>query len=357
MLAITKASLRAISRSPSAIVFSIFFPLIFILVFGFIGNSGGPSYKLVMANNSDTINAIIDSLRQYKNVTFVRYKSDEALRSDLIKGRVTGILDIQKGKDTVKSFTVQFKSTTSSSDKIFTFLPLLENIIAKIDKASFPNRPSVGKLLAPQIEQVRQYRTIDFILPGQLGFSLLSAGIFGVAFLFFSLRQQLVLKRFFATPIRRGYIVMGEGLSRVIFQLITAIIIIGIGYFAFHFTLIHGWLTFLEIMILCFIALLVFMGFGFIISGIAKSESSIPPLANIITLPQFLLAGTFFSIDAFPKWLQPISRALPLTYFNDAMRKISFEGAHLSDCWLQIAILLAWGVAAYAVAIKVFKWE
>ena len=110
-------------------------------------------------------------------------------------------------------------------------------------------------------------------------------------------------------------------------------------------------------MVLCFIALLVFMGFGFIISGIAKNESSIPPLANIITLPQFLLAGTFFSIDAFPKWLQPISRAMPLTYFNDAMRKISFEGAHLSDCWWQIAILLGWGAIAYTIAIKVFKWE
>ena len=357
MLAITKASLRAIMRSPSAIVFSIFFPLIFILVFGFIGNSGGPSYKIVLAAKSDTSNAIIDSLKQYKNVSFISYKTEEALRSDLIKGRITGILDIQKNVDSSNSYNVQFKSTTSSSDKIYTFLPLLENIITKIDKATFTDRPTVANLSSPQIEQVRQYRTIDFILPGQLGFSLLSAGIFGVAFLFFSLRQQLVLKRFYATPIRRGYIVLGEGLSRVVFQLLTAIIIIAIGYFAFNFTLVHGWLTFLEIMVLCFIALLVFMGFGFIISGIAKNESSIPPLANIITLPQFLLAGTFFSIDAFPKWLQPISRAMPLTYFNDAMRKISFEGAHLSDCWWQIAILLGWGAIAYTIAIKVFKWE
>jgi ABC-2 type transport system permease protein len=356
MLAITKASLRAISRSPSAIVFSIFFPLIFILVFGFIGNSGGPTYRIVLDEKSDTANAIIDSLKTYKNVNFIHYKQEEALRSDLIKGRITGILNIQKA-DTANAYTVQFNSTTSSSDKIYTFLPLLENIISKIDNATFPNRPTTGQLLTPQIEQVRKYRTIDFILPGQLGFSLLSAGIFGVAFLFFSLRQQLVLKRFFATPIRRGYIVMGEGLSRVIFQLLTAVIIIGIGYFAFNFTLVHGWLTFLEIMVLCFIALLVFMGFGFIISGLAKNDSSIPPLANIITLPQFLLAGTFFSIDAFPKWLQPISRSLPLTYFNDAMRKISFEGAHLSDCWLQISILIGWGVIAYAIAIKVFKWE
>ncbi|MFN5985838.1 MAG: ABC transporter permease, partial [Chitinophagaceae bacterium] len=134
-------------------------------------------------------------------------------------------------------------------------------------------------------------------MPGQLGFSLLSAGVFGVAFLFFNLRQQLVLKRFYATPIRRLYIILGEALSRVIFQLITAIIIISIGHFAFQFTLVNGWWTFLDIMILSFIALILFMGFGFVVSGLAKNESTIPPFANLITLPQFLLAGTFFSIE------------------------------------------------------------
>jgi ABC-2 type transport system permease protein len=110
-------------------------------------------------------------------------------------------------------------------------------------------------------------------------------------------------------------------------------------------------------MVLSFIALVLFMGFGFIVSGVAKSESTIPPLANIVTLPQFLLAGTFFSIDVFPSWLQPLCRILPLTHFNDAMRKIAFEGANLGDCILQIGILLLWSVVVYAVAIKAFKWE
>jgi len=45
MLAITKASFRALLRSPSAIVFSVLFPLIFILVFGFIGGGGRMTFK------------------------------------------------------------------------------------------------------------------------------------------------------------------------------------------------------------------------------------------------------------------------------------------------------------------------
>jgi ABC-2 type transport system permease protein len=207
------------------------------------------------------------------------------------------------------------------------------------------------------IEQVRPFKTIDFILPGQLGFSLLSAGVFGVAFMFFNLRNQMVLKRFFATPIRKGFIVMGEALSRVIFQMITAIVIITVGYFLFDFTLIHGVSTFLQMLALSFIGLLVFMGFGFIISGLAKNDSSIAPFANLITLPQFLLCGTFFSISVFPSWLQPISKALPLTHLNTAMRSVAFEGQNLWQVRWEIAILLAWGIVAYAIAIKVFRWE
>jgi ABC-2 type transport system permease protein len=207
------------------------------------------------------------------------------------------------------------------------------------------------------VEVIRAYKTIDFILPGQLGFSLLSSGVFGVAFMFFNLRNTLVLKRFFATPISRTHIILGEGLARVIFQMMTAIVIIVAGKFLFGFTLINGLVTLLEMLVLSFIGLVVFMGLGFIVSGLATSDSSIPPFANLLTLPQFLLGGTFFTIDAFPRWLQPISRALPLTHLNTAMRAVAFEGQSLWEVKSEIGILLIWGVVIYAVAVKVFKWE
>ena len=214
-------------------------------------------------------------------------------------------------------------------------------------------------IISDEVVQIegRTYRTIDFILPWQLGFSLLSAGVFGVAFIFFSLRQTLVLKRFFATPVRRQYIVLGEALSRVLFGLITAIVILVIGHYAFNFTLVNGWITFFELLVLSFLGLVVFMGFGFIVSGLAKNESVIPPFANLITLPQFLIGGTFFSTDAFPKWLKSVADIMPLKHLNDAMRNVAFEGAHLNDCLKQIGILAIWGVAVYIVAIRVFRWE
>jgi len=99
------------------------------------------------------------------------------------------------------------------------------------------------------------------------------------------------------------------------------------------------------------------MGFGFIVSGLAKSDNTIPPFANLITLPQFLIGGTFFSIDVFPVWLQWIAKIMPLTHLNNALREVAFEGKSLWDVRLEIAVLLLWGIVVYAAAVKVFKWE
>ncbi|MCH5687266.1 hypothetical protein LWM68_25185 [Niabella sp. W65] len=55
----------------------------------------------------------------------------------------------------------------------------------------------------PQIVPGKKYRQIDFVLPGQLGFSILFATMFGIAFVFFNLREQLVLKDFMPRPLKK----------------------------------------------------------------------------------------------------------------------------------------------------------
>lgn len=358
MLAIAKASLKAVFRSPSAVIFSFAFPMIFILVFGFMGGGGSINLRIAFDKRSDTTNSLYWKAKLAPGLRIVQ-KDEKELLEDLEKGRITAIVNIQKSKDTLSAWNIRFKSSGAVNPQNLQVLhTIFEYLVKMEDKEKYPDRKTVATV-SENIEKIpgRVYRTIDFILPGQLGFSLMSAGVFGVAFIFFNLRQTLVLKRFFATPIKRSYIVLGEGLSRVIFQMITAVVILLAGYFFFKFTLVHGFVTFIELLALSFVGLIVFMGFGFVVSGVAKNESVIPPLANLFTLPQFLLAGTFFSIDNFPSWLQPICRVLPLTHMNDAMRNVAFEGAHLTDCGKQLGVLAIWGVISYVAAIKVFKWE
>ena len=358
MLAITRASLRAIMRSPSSVIFSLGFPMVFILVFGFIGGSG-VSVSVALKNPKDTSNYVMRALVASRIVKLQAEKDSATSREDLEKGNIAAILSFDSSESSIgfKQYKIKTQTSSASSDKYPILKMAIAQTIQNIEEARIPNQYkliSVEEL--PEIEG-RQYKMIDFILPGMLGFSLLGAAVFGVAFVFFNLRQTLVLKRFFATPINRKNIVFGEALSRVLFQLMTSVVIIVAGHYLFEFTLIHGLITFFDLLVLSFIGLIVFMGFGFVISSVSKNESSIPPFANMFTLPQFLLGGTFFPTDVFPKWLQWFCDILPLKQLNDAFRNVAFQGATLFDCWKQIGVLLIWGVAIYILAIKTFKWE
>jgi len=358
MLAISRASLRAIFRSPSAVIFSLGFPLIFILVFGFIGG-GGTSVSIALKNSSDSNNYVIRALQASGVVKIKDEKDSLTMQKELVKGRIAAIVSLDSSQSPA-GFT-QYKINTQTSSAAADQYPILKMALAQtimmVEDRKIPDQYKIISVQELPELPGREYTMIDFILPGMLGFSLLSAAVFGVAFVFFNLRQTLVLKRFYATPINRKNIVFGEGLSRALFQMMTSVVIILAGHFFFHFTLINGLATLLEMLVLSFLGLVVFMGFGFIISSVAKNESSIPPFANIFTLPQFLLGGTFFSTQAFPKWLQGFCEILPLKQLNDAMRNVAFEGASLADCGKQIGILVLWGIVIYAVAIKTFKWE
>lgn len=363
-LAIARASFRSILRSPSAVVFTLAFPLIFIIVFANIGG-GGMSIDVGLAKGSDTSanNPVYMALKKNKIMHLITDQSADEMSKNLAKGNLDAILDLKPFAPPA-AMTVHVQYSQASGDKGSVLKSALNNIFYKIQSVELARIQSYTTVKVPNLIDLKEetisgrpYKYIDFILPGQLGFSLLSSGVFGTAFVFLSLRLTLVIKRFFATPVKRYSIVLGEAIARLTFSLLGSLFIILVGHYMFGFTLIHGVTTVLNMLVLSAIGLIIFMGFGFTVSGIAKNESSVPPLSNIITLPQFLLSGTFFSITAFPTWLQYISKVLPLTHLNDAMRKVAFEGAGLGDVTHQLLILFAWFVGIYAVAVKTFKWE
>ncbi|GGB11890.1 MULTISPECIES: ABC transporter permease [Mucilaginibacter] len=363
-LAIAKASFRSILRSPSAVVFTLAFPLIFIIVFANIGG-GGMSIDVGVAKGSDTSanNPVYTALKKNKIMHLIHDQTADEMSKNLAKGNLDAILDLKPFAPPA-SMTVHVQYSQASGDKGSVLKSALNNIFYRIQSEELKRIQSYTTVKVPNLIDLKEetisgrpYKYIDFILPGQLGFSLLSSGVFGTAFVFLSLRLTLVIKRFFATPVKRYSIVLGEAIARLAFSLLGSLFIILVGHYMFGFTLIHGVTTVLNMLVLSAIGLIIFMGFGFTVSGIAKNESSVPPLSNIITLPQFLLSGTFFSITAFPNWLQYISKVLPLTHLNDAMRKVAFEGAGLGDVTHQLLILFAWFIGIYAVAVKTFKWE
>jgi ABC-2 type transport system permease protein len=359
MLAITIASLRSTFKSPQSIFFGLFFPIVLIMIFGSLGGNGGGSVDVAFEKGTDTTTELYSQLADSTASLHIVSNNDpnKDIEDMLRKGRISAILDVKKMPDTAQvPFTLHLRSTTASVKDLQLLQPIINNAIGQIETRHGLHKPVYAEIKA-DVAEIRKYKMIDFFLPGMIGFSLIGAAVFGVAFLFFSMRETLVLKRLYSTPIRRGYIIMGESLSRVIFQLLVVVVLIAFGSYAYGFTLAHGAITFINMLVLSFLALLVFMGFGFLIASVAKNQNVIPIYANLFMFPQYFLSGTFFSRDALPAFLQPALKFLPLTALNDAMRKVAFEGAGLGSCWEQVLILLGWGLLVYAATVKVFRWE
>ena len=356
--AITKASFKAIFKQPTAVVFSLLFPIIFILIFGSFGSGGFTSHRISLAPGCDTSNVLFDSIRVNPYIRIIRYADTLQMREDLEKGRLTAVISIKTIPDSLlkNRYLINVRSTSASGNSLNLFFQALQNMTLKIERA-ISGTGSERFIVKPDIYEGQKYRSIDFILPGQLGFSILFSTLFGIAFTFFNLREQLVLKRFYASPVKPMNILVGIGMSRLFFQLINVIVLIVIGHFFMNFTLQHGFITVFEILLMTLLMLFLLMGVGLIFSSIVKSDVSIPLLINLFGFPQMLLSGTFFSIEVFPKWMQPFCKALPLTQFNNAIRKISFEGAHLNKVWQEIGILGIWTIIIYIILIKVIKWE
>ncbi|MEO8403461.1 MAG: ABC transporter permease [Chitinophagaceae bacterium] len=356
--AITRASFKAIFAQPTNIVFGLLFPIIFILIFGAFENGGGSRYSVALSPDSDTSGQFYAQLKKNPQIRIV--KADTAtISKQLVTGDLVAILSIHQQTDSSHGshYNVGIKTSSASGNNIGGLTQALDYFRLKYEEQLVGDREKFITIEKPVTIAGKKRRQIDFILPGQLGFSILFSTLFGIAFTFFTLREQLVLKRFYASPVRKLNILIGIGVSRLFFQLMNVVVLIVFGHFFLHFTLVHGALTFIELILLSIIMLFLLMGVGLIFSNIVKTDAIIPLLINVFAFPQMLLSGTFFSVTVFPKWLQEICYWLPLTQFNNGTRKISFEGLHLFDLWREIGILGGWIVIIYIILLKVIRWE
>jgi ABC-2 type transport system permease protein len=74
-------------------------------------------------------------------------------------------------------------------------------------------------------------------------------------------------------------------------------------------------------------------------------------------LPQFFFSGVFFSKEAAPDLIRPVTNLLPLTFLNDALREISVQGATLWDVRGQLLGLLVWTIIGFALAVRFFRFD
>jgi ABC-2 type transport system permease protein len=68
------------------------------------------------------------------------------------------------------------------------------------------------------------------------------------------------------------------------------------------------------------------------------------------------LSGSYFPVDSAPRFLDPLIRALPLTYLNDALRQVMNNGAGVSGIQADLLVLVAWLLVGALLSVRAFRW-
>jgi ABC-type multidrug transport system permease subunit len=89
----------------------------------------------------------------------------------------------------------------------------------------------------------------------------------------------------------------------------------------------------------------------------AQNTETVSGLMNLIMMPMFITSGVFFASSNFPDVLQPAIRALPLTAMCDGLRAVMIDGAGLVGVLPSLLVLALWGVPAFVLGLRYFRWN
>ncbi|MGZ6070242.1 MAG: ABC transporter permease [Myxococcaceae bacterium] len=196
-------------------------------------------------------------------------------------------------------------------------------------------------------------RYIDFLVPGLLGFGLMSSSIWGLGWAIVQMRMGKLLRRLAATPMRRLDFLLAFTGGRLLLGLLEVLFFLGFARLIFDVRVAGNPVTFV---LWALAGALTFGGISALVASRAENSETASGLMNLVTLPMTVVSGVFFSASHFPGWLQPVLRALPLTALIDGLRAIAIDGAGVDALVLPALVLLAWGVGSFSLALRLFRW-
>jgi ABC-type multidrug transport system permease subunit len=338
LVQLTVTRVREIFRHPEAIFWTFLFPVLMSVVLGVAFRSERPEPSAAVVVEGRGADLLEAALRGDAAVRVERMDA-EAANARLRAGRAAILLI---PGDPV---TFRFDPTRPESE------------VARVRVNAAVQR-AAGRIdpIAVREERVneRGSRYIDFLVPGLLGMNLMGGGLWGIGWTIVEMRIRKLLKLQLTTPMRRRDFLLSHVLVRLVFIPLEVLPLLSLSFLLFDVR-VAGSLG--AVALVSCLGAISFAGLGTLIASRARTTGAISGLINLCSLPMFVLSGVFFSTARFPEALQPWIRALPLTALIDALRSVMGEGATIAAIGPQLILLALWGVASFAVALRVFRWS
>ncbi len=360
LLSLTLANLKMIYRNRQALFWALAFPLIFVAVFGLFRLDQPPEVNLLVVDRAqDPVSqGLIASLSAMEHFNVAVREDEAVVRKELEDGNAVYVMIVPEGLEArlaqgpataPTEITLLYDRSNQSASII---IGVIQRFIDKTNQ-SIVQAPTLLELKAEGI-QARQLTYFDFLLPGFVGMGVMTYSIIGIASVVTLYREQRILKRILATPLRVRTFFASQILAYLGLSVLQALIIIAAGVMFFHG---HIYGNILWVLLLVVMANIVFLNMGFIVGAIAKNVRAADGLANAVAMPMMFLSGTFFPRENLPNIMATIVGYLPLSPLLDAMRGVALDAKPIWDYPTELAILGVWIVGSSVVAVKTFRFD
>jgi ABC-2 type transport system permease protein len=359
-LIFTAVQIKRLFRDKMAMFFTILFPLIFLFIFGTIfGGNDDVTFRVMLINRADSpfASQFVEQLKSEETFKITETQSLDEARQAMSHGEAGSAVELpadfgQLTEQGLPSGELVVYYDEASPQAGQTLATIMGGILDEINITTTGLEPPLR--VASRSADTSGLSSFDYTFSGLLAFTLMSLMIFGLSNQLPTEKKTGSLRRIKATPFRPAQLVIGMTLAYLVLTALSAALMIIVGVAAFHFEMRGNWL---ELGIFAILSALVMAGFGMIVAAWARNQNQSAVVAQAIGFPMMFLSGVFIPTYVMPEWLQNISAYIPLSPVADGVRFIATEGAHLIDIGPQLGLMAIWGVAAYLVAFKLFRWE
>jgi ABC-2 type transport system permease protein len=336
---LTRVRVLSFLREPEAVFWVFAFPMVLAAVLGFAFRSGGVEPTRIAVVDGPETAALVVALGIDEHVEVERFGTREEAFAKLRKAAVDALVEAgDPPRLTVDP--VRAESETARL-RVLRALGLAEPGAAD---------PPL------ELEEVTEAgsRYVDFLFPGLIGMNLMGTGMWGIGFAIADVRRRKFLRRLLVTPMRRSSFFLSFILSRLVFLALELVVLASFGAWVLGVPF-RG--TLAAFVLISLVGASVFAGLGILVASRTRTIEGASGLMNLIMMPMWLASGVFFSYERFPDALHPVIQALPLTALNDALRAVMLDGEGLLSQAPELGIMVAWSVASFMVALKIFRWE
>jgi ABC-2 type transport system permease protein len=342
LLTLTRAMLRGFLRDRTALFFTFFFPLMFLVVFGLIFNSASSSKTTIgVVGGGPIVKALPPAAVDAKV-----YPNADAAVAAVRSGDIPAVV-IQQGNG------ITLRYAASDQVKAATVQGLVRAVVDSANVAA-TGQPPRFTLTAEQVEDT-SLKPIQYLTPGILSWGIATSAAFGAALTLVSWRRKQLLRRVRLSPAPVWTVVGARVGVSLLVAAVQAVVFIGLAMTPPFGLKLSGqwWLA----TVLLVAGTLAFLSIGLFVGAIAKSEEAASAITNFIVLPMAFLSGAFFDITAAPTWLQDVSRVLPLRWRNEGMLDVLVRGKGVSTIAVPVVVLLAFAAVISVIAARVFRWD